>query len=86
MTRTPRAWTASAGDERFHFTAPIEQLKTTRPKAGAMSFEGYASVYHTMIDAFMPTVIEPGAFTATLANSEHRRRLRLLYGHSEQAS
>ena len=47
-----------------------------------MSFEGYASVFNTPIDAHVPTVIEPGAFTATLADPVQRRLMRLLYGHN----
>jgi hypothetical protein len=76
MSRTPQPWTPFADGERFHFTAPIEQLKTSRATAGAMTFEGYASVFNTMIDAYVPTVIEPGAFAATLADVDQRRRLR----------
>ena len=82
MTPSRHRWNAAAGDTPFCCTVPIEQLKTGRPKDGVMLFEGYASVFHTPIDAYVPTVIEPGAFTATLANPEHRRRMRLLYGHN----
>ena len=80
MTPTRHRWNATAGDTPFSCTVPIEQLKTGRPKDGVMSFEGYASVFNTPIDAHVPTVIEPGAFTATLADPVQRRRMRLLYG------
>ncbi len=43
------------------------------------TFRGFASVFNTPIDAFMPTVIEPGAFTKTL--QENASRVRILLQH-----
>jgi hypothetical protein len=43
------------------------------------TFRGYASVFNTPVDTWMPTVIEPGAFTKTL--QENASRVRILYQH-----
>lgn len=45
----------------------------------ANEFEGYASVFDTPIDAWMPTVIERGAFTKTLA--ERSKQVKILWQH-----
>lgn len=44
------------------------------------SFRGMASVFNTMIDAYIPTRILPGAFTKTL--SENAKRIKVLYQHN----
>lgn len=45
------------------------------------TFRGYASVFNTPIDAYVPTVIHPGAFTKTL--QENARRVRILWQHND---
>ena len=35
-------------------------------------FKGMASVFHTLIDAYIPTRIQPGAFTKTLRENQKR--------------
>lgn len=43
------------------------------------SFKGTASVFGSMVQSWMPTVIEPGAFTKTL--KENASRVKLLWQH-----
>lgn len=43
-------------------------------------FEGWASVFHTLIDAWTPTRILPGAFTKTIR--ENFQRIKILYQHN----
>jgi uncharacterized protein len=43
------------------------------------TFKGVASVFGSMVQAWMPTVIEPGAFTKTL--KENGSRVKLLWQH-----
>jgi len=43
------------------------------------TFSGIASVFGSLIQAWMPTVIEPGAFTKTL--KEQAKRIKLLWQH-----
>ena len=45
------------------------------------SFKGMASVFGTLIDAYIPTRILPGAFTTTLR--EDANRVRILYQHNQ---
>lgn len=42
-------------------------------------FTGMASVFGSMVDAYMPTIIEPGAFTKTLI--ERADRVKVLWQH-----
>jgi hypothetical protein len=55
------------------------QLAETDLEAG--TFRGFASVFNTQIDAAIPTIIHPGAFTKTL--QENGRRVRVLWQHDE---
>lgn len=43
------------------------------------TFEGMASVFGSRIDAYIPTVVEPGAFTKTL--QENAQRVKVLWQH-----
>jgi HK97 family phage prohead protease len=43
------------------------------------TFKGLASVFGSLVQSWMPTVIEPGAFTKTLM--ENARRIKLLWQH-----
>jgi HK97 family phage prohead protease len=43
-------------------------------------FRGLASAYNTLIDAYIPTRILPGAFTKTLREDAHR--VKVLYQHN----
>ena len=43
-----------------------------------------ASVYNTLIDAWMPTRILPGAFTRTLADLNAVARVKILYQHNQE--
>jgi HK97 family phage prohead protease len=43
------------------------------------SFRGVASVFGGVVDAFIPTIIHPGAFTKTI--SEQRRGIKILWQH-----
>lgn len=45
------------------------------------SFRGMASVFNTMIDTFVPTIIDKGAFKDTLANNE--RNVVILWQHDD---
>ena len=45
------------------------------------SFRGMASVFNTMIDTFVPTIIDPGAFKNTLQN--HDRNVVILWQHDD---
>lgn len=47
---------------------------------GEDSFRGLASVFHTLIDTWVPTRILPGAFTKTL--QENAKRIKVLYQHN----
>lgn len=55
------------------------------PAAGAPgnTFRGMASVYNTLIDAYMPTRILPGAFTRSLSDPEIKRRIKILFQHDQ---
>ena len=64
------------GRERFRAA-----LKITDKDAAAGTFSGYASVFKVPIDTWPPTVIEPGAFKATLGNKADRDRVRILWQH-----
>ena len=44
-------------------------------------FRGMASVFDTMIDTFVPTIIDPGAFKSTLASPE--RNVLILWQHDD---
>lgn len=44
------------------------------------SFRGMASVFGNLIDAFVPTRIQPGSFTKTLR--ENRKRIKVLWSHN----
>ncbi len=57
-------------------------LSLTRHKASTahLEFEGWAAAFLTMIDAFMPTRILPGAFTKTIR--ENAKRIKILYQHN----
>jgi len=44
-------------------------------------FEGHASVFGSMVNAFIPTVIERGAFRQTLR--ENRNRIKILWQHND---
>ncbi len=44
-------------------------------------FKGMASVFNTRIESFVPTIIEPGAFTNTLAKPE--RNVLILWQHDD---
>jgi HK97 family phage prohead protease len=63
------------------FRARVPFAVHTANSNAPVTFEGYASVFDTLIDAFMPTKIERGAFTATLADPEQRRRVKILWQH-----
>jgi HK97 family phage prohead protease len=45
------------------------------------TFEGYGSVFGPLIDAFMPTRVAHGAFTKTLADTNQRPRVKILWQH-----
>jgi len=45
-------------------------------------FRGMASVFNTMIESFVPTIIDPGAFKSTLASPE--RNVLILWQHDDQ--
>ena len=47
--------------------------------AQAGEFSGYAAVFNEMVDAFVPTVFEPGSFAKTIKESGDR--VRLLWQH-----
>jgi len=53
-------------------------LTESDPKEG--TFKGLASVFGSMVDSWMPTVIEPGAFTKTL--QENLSRVKILWQHN----
>ena len=53
----------------------------TAASAAGVIFEGYASVFHTLIAARVPTMIEPGAFRQTL--SEQWDRIKILWQHND---
>ena len=46
-------------------------------------FRGMASVFNTMIDTFVPTIIDPGSFKNTLASPE--RNVLILWQHDDTA-
>lgn len=54
-------------------------LHSTSTDQKRTSFEGWASVFHTLIDSWMPTRILPGAFTKTL--KENAKRIKILFQH-----
>lgn len=55
------------------------QLQDADPEQG--HFKGLASVFGSLIQAWVPTIIQPGAFTKTLA--ERQRRIKLLWQHDD---
>ena len=62
--------------ERHRFS-----LSVTEASQEAGTFRGIASVFNTVIDTWCPTVIDPGAFTATLADEAQVKRVRVLWQH-----
>jgi HK97 family phage prohead protease len=56
-------------------------IQDANPEEGV--FRGLASVVNTLIDTWIPTRILPGAFKDTLADEAQRRRVKVLYQHSE---
>jgi HK97 family phage prohead protease len=64
----------------------LEFSFTQNPALGPDEFEGLASVFNVPIDAFVPTVIEPGAFTKTLTERYRNRdalsRVKILFNHN----
>lgn len=71
------------GREAHHLEVPFRvTLAAAAPgAAGIAEFDGYGSVFNTVIDAWMLTIIHPGAFAATLADAEQRDRIVLLWQH-----
>lgn len=61
---------------REEFYARFQIVNTDLDKG---TFDGYASVFGSLVDAWMPTLLERGAFTKTLA--ENKERVRILYQH-----
>src|SRR5215831_864664 len=53
------------------------QLTGSDPEQG--HFKGLATMFGSVIEAFVPTIIQPGAFTKTLR--EGRDRIKLLWQH-----
>lgn len=64
--------------ESLRAQVPFTVHKSAPP--AAVVFEGYASVFNTLIDAHVPTIIECGAFTKTL--SDGWDRVRVLWQHN----
>ncbi len=76
-SRPPRA-------ERFRGAAPRWECYRASWGQNAVdletgTFRGVASVFGSVVDAFPPTIVEPGAFTRTLQNDASR--VRILYQH-----
>lgn len=63
---------------RFTGTVHAAESNPQRTK-----FKGYASVFDTLIDAYVPTIIERGAFAKTLAEAGQRSRVKVLYQHNQ---
>lgn len=73
---------------REHFTARFDLIQGPAPAPGGSAFEdrifeGMASVFGSLVEADQLTIVDPGAFTATLADPGHLRRVRILRGHNE---
>jgi HK97 family phage prohead protease len=62
---------------RVPFAVHSAQASPTAP----CRFEGYASVFGTLIDAHIPTIVERGAFAETIVHN--RSRIKILYQHDE---
>lgn len=65
--------------ERLTVRHPITIHTSASSGPTPVIFEGYASVFHVLIEAHVPTIIEPGAFKKTL--QEQRGRIVLLWQH-----
>jgi HK97 family phage prohead protease len=80
MTPSPGAYTL----ETFRSNFAVRKPAADEGQAAARNtFRGMASVYHTLIDAWMPTRILPGAFTRTLADLNAVSRVKILYQHNQ---
>lgn len=66
--------------ESLRAQVPFTIHKSSAP--AAVVFEGYASVFNTLIDAHVPTIIERGAFKKTL--SEQWDRIKILWQHNSE--
>jgi HK97 family phage prohead protease len=66
--------------ESLRAQVPLIVHKSAAP--AAVVFEGYASVFNTLIDAHVPTIIERGAFKSSL--SEQWDRIKILWQHNSE--
>lgn len=64
--------------ERETFRARFAIINTDLAEG---TFEGYASVFGSLVDTWPPTVVEPGAFQKTLSEQKDKDRVRILYQH-----
>jgi HK97 family phage prohead protease len=65
--------------EQFCIPLTVQSMTDATSKKPAV-FEGYASVFGTLIDAYVPTRIRAGAFTRTLR--ENTARIKILWQHN----
>jgi hypothetical protein len=64
--------------ERLRAIVPFTSAHRAVAPVAAI-IEGYGSVFNTLIDAYVPTIIEPGAFTKTIR--EQFDRIKILWQH-----
>jgi uncharacterized protein len=63
---------------RARFSPTVHAADGATPQR--VKFKGYASVFDTLIDAYVPTIIDRGAFTKTL--KENATRIKVLWQHN----
>ncbi len=63
---------------RARFVPTVHSTEASKPQR--VRFSGHASVFNTLIDAYVPTIIKPGAFSKTL--KENAKRIKVLWQHN----
>lgn len=67
--------------------APLDEhraaaLKVQLPVLEKNEFGGIAAAYNVKVDAWMPTILETGAFAKSLSTPSVKNRVKVLYQHS----
>lgn len=82
--QVPAAPDANPPPDSERLWAPFRLEHFAEEGAERGTFSGWATVYGVTVDAFIPTVIEPGAFSDSIADAEAMRRVRILYQHDPE--
>lgn len=77
----PDSFRSPHGFERAHVRFALDPATDAAGQAVPGTFRGIASAFNTLIDAYVPTRIFPGAFKNTLV--ENRDRIKILYQHMD---